>query len=89
MVSDDQNLSGSSKLSKTKRSNSLGKSGECSLLKKKSKKTRKNKTTSVFDEYENRGDVLEGYEDLNSGSSEDDSVLSQIYQKHAEDRSRS
>lgn len=70
------------------RSSSLGKSGGSSPL-KKSKKSRKNKTTSVFDEYENRGDVLEGYEDLNSGSSDDDSVLSQINQKHVEDRSRS
>ena len=38
--------------------------------------TRKNK--SVFDEYEQRGDVLEGYEDLNSSRTDDsnDPVLS-------------
>ena len=40
--------------------------------------TKKNK--SVFDEYEQRGGVLEGYEDLNSSRSnyEEDHVLSQM-----------
>ena len=40
----------------------------------------KKKNKSVFDEYEQRGGVLEGYEDLNAASSEEeeDQILSQI-----------
>ena len=37
---------------------------------------RKQKNLSVFDEYEQRGGVLEGYEDLNAASEEDDRVIS-------------
>ena len=43
------------------------------------KKYKKVKIPTVFDEYEQRGGILEGYEDLNSdGSSDDDHVLSQM-----------
>lgn len=40
----------------------------------------KKKNKSVFDEYEQRGGVLEGYEDLNacSDEEEEDQILSQI-----------
>ena len=43
------------------------------------RKYKKVKIQTVFDEYEQRGGVLEGYEDLNSdGSSDNDRVLSQM-----------
>ena len=52
--------------------------------------TMKKKNLSVFDEYEQRGGVLEGYEDLNSDkSSEDDHVLSQMVADQHSGRSHS
>ena len=43
------------------------------------RKAKKVKIPTVFDEYEQRGGVLEGYEDLNSdGSGDDDRVISQM-----------
>ena len=47
------------------------------------RKYKKVKMQTVFDEYEQRGGVLEGYEDLNSDqSSDDDHVLSQMKENH-------
>ena len=37
--------------------------------------SKRKKKTSVFDEYENRGDVLEEYENLNSDNSGDDDLI--------------
>ena len=46
------------------------------------------KKLSLFDEYEKRGDVLEGYEDLNADDQDnDDHVLSQIVFEQLSDQS--
>ena len=61
------------------------------LSRKMNKKMRNNK--SVFDEYEQRGGVLEDYEDLNDGSEDgwgrEDHVLSQLYANQSDNQSGS
>ena len=56
------------------------------MFNKKNKKSRTKKIDTCFDEYEKRGDVLEGYEDLNSSKSSDDNdeLINQIYQDHSD-----
>ena len=47
------------------------------------------KNKSAFDEYEERGGIMEGYEDLNSSpSNEEDQILSQMID-HNQERSKS
>ena len=53
-------------------------------LSKGSKHIRKPKSPTVFDEYEQRGGVLEEYEDLNSAKSDkEDEILSQMFGPHS------
>ena len=79
----DENIGRGSKFTSRKRSQSQEKDRSS---KKKSKKSRMKKDT-IFDEFDKRGDVLEGYEDLNSASSSDDNVLSQIYDQSSRNES--
>ncbi len=51
------------------------------------RKIKKKKNLSAFDEYEQRGGVLEGYEDLNSESDDNDRVLSQMVEEQSDSRS--
>ena len=53
-------------------------------LSKGSKHYKKAKSPTVFDEYEQRGGVLEEYEDLNSArSGKEDEILSQMFGPHS------
>jgi len=56
-----------------------------------SRKMKKPKMKTAFDEYEQRGGVLEGYEDLNDESEDgfgrDDHVLSQLYANQSDSNS--
>ena len=53
-------------------------------MSKGSKNFKKPKSPTVFDEYEQRGGVLEEYEDLNSAKSgKEDEILSQMFGPHS------
>ena len=53
-------------------------------MSKGSKQFKKPKSPTVFDEYEQRGGVLEEYEDLNSAKSgKEDEILSQMFGHHS------
>ena len=53
-------------------------------MSKGSKHFKKPKSPTLFDEYEQRGGVLEEYEDLNSAKSDkEDEILSQMFGPHS------